>query len=156
MDYGPTVALLRRMPMFAGMDAGSLKVLAFAATHLQLEDGELLCTEGEPADGVYIIDEGKVEVYVERDQEHSQLAVVGRHELVGELAVILNQPRAASVKALGPVKVLRIDSDVFLQLITRHPDTALGVIRTLGQRLTHMIQQYEDLSARLTERIGAR
>ncbi len=156
MDYGLTVALLRRMPMFSGMDARSLKMLAFAATHLQLEDGELLCAEGESADGVYIIDEGKVEVYVERDGDHSRLAVIGRHGLVGELAVILNQPRAATVRALGPVKVLRIDSDVFLRLITCHPGAALGVIRTLGERLTQMIQQYEDLAGKLTQRIGAR
>ena len=154
MDYGLTVALLRRMPMFAGMDPGSLKMLAFAARYLHLDDGEVLCAEGEPADGVYIIDEGKVEVYVERDGEHSRIAVVGRHQLVGELAVILNQPRAATVRALGSVKVLRIDLDVFLQLITCHPDAALGVIRTLGERLTQMIQQYEDLSARVAARIG--
>ncbi len=116
MDYGLTVALLRRMPMFAGMEAGTLKMLAFTARHLQLEDGEVLCAEGEPADGVYIIEEGKVEVYVERDEEHSRIAVVGRHQLVGELAVILNQPRAATVKALGPVKVLRIDFGRLLEV----------------------------------------
>jgi CRP-like cAMP-binding protein len=156
VDYGLTVALLRRMPMFAGMDPRSLKMLAFAATHLQLEDGELLCAEGEAADGVYVIDEGKVEVYVERDGDHSRIAVIGRHGLVGELAVILKQPRAATVRALGPVKVLRIDSDVFLQLITSHPGAALGVIRTLGERLTQMIQQYEDLAGKLTQRIGSR
>jgi CRP-like cAMP-binding protein len=156
VDYGLTVALLRRMPMFAGMDARSLKMLAFAATHLQLEDGELLCSEGEAADGVYIIDEGTVEVYVERDADHARIAVIGRHGLVGELAVILNQPRAATVRALGPVRVLRIDSDVFLRLITSHPDAALGVIRTLGERLTHMIQQYEDLAGKFTQRISTR
>ncbi|MFO1153158.1 MAG: cyclic nucleotide-binding domain-containing protein [Rhodospirillales bacterium] len=156
MDYGPTVALLRRMPMLAGMDARALKMLAFSATHLLLEDGEILCSEGEAADGVYIIDEGTVEVYVEREGASSPIAQVGRHGLVGELAVILNQPRAASVKALGPVKVLRFDADVFLQLITSHPDAALGVIRTLGERLTQMIQQYEELAGKLAERIGAR
>ena len=133
MDYGLTVALLRRMPMLAGMDARGLKMLAFAAAHLQLEDGEILCSEGEAADGVYIIDEGTVEVYVEREGKQSRLATVGPHGLVGELAVILNQPRTATVRAFGPVKVLRIDSDVFLQLITSHPEAALGVIRTLGE-----------------------
>ena len=60
------------------------------------------------------------------------LARLGRHDLFGEMAVICNLPRTADVSARGPLKVLQIEGDVFLQLVTGNPDAALGVMRVLA------------------------
>lgn len=142
MDYGITVGLLRRMPLFCAMDAGTLKLLAFSSSHLHFEDGETLCVQGDPADGVYIIDAGTVEVLIgDGVAGGTRIALVGRHEVVGEIAVILNQPRTATVRAVGPVDALRIESDVFVSLITGHPEAALSVLRTLCERLARMLQR---------------
>lgn len=141
MDYGITVGLLRRMPLFADMDAGTLKMLAFSSAYVRFEDGEALCVEGDAADGVYIIDTGTVEVSLAAAGGVSRIALLGRYEVVGEIAVILNQPRTATVRAIGPVDALKIDSDVFVRLITGHPDAALSVLRTLCERLARMIQR---------------
>lgn len=150
MNYGITVALLRRVPIFASMEAGALKLLAFSSTVLSFADGEVICNEGDPADGVYVIDEGTVEVSVERrGAQAAKVAVVGPHEVVGEIAVILNQPRTATVRALGPVTLVKIDSDIFLGIVTRNPEAALGVLRTLCERLSAMLRRFEDLASRL-------
>ncbi len=146
MNYGLTVSLLRRVPIFASMEAGPLKLLAFSSTHLTVERGEIICHEGDPADGVYIIDEGHVEVSVVRRGQEVTVASVGPHEVVGEIAVILNQPRTATLRALEPVKLVKIDADIFLSTISGNGDAALGVLRTLCERLSSMLQHYQALS----------
>jgi CRP-like cAMP-binding protein len=135
VDYAEAVALLRRIPVFAKLDPASLKLLAFSSTHLTFNDGEALCHEGEPGNSVFIIDEGEVDVTVEVDGNSIHLATLGSHELFGEMAVICNLPRTANVRARGTLKVLEVEGDVFLQLVTSNPDAALGVMRVLGERL---------------------
>ncbi|NJO67742.1 MAG: cyclic nucleotide-binding domain-containing protein [Rhodospirillales bacterium] len=145
MDYEDTVALLRRVPIFASMEAAALKLLAFSSETVTFDDGEIICQEGDLADGVYVIDEGQVVVSVERDGIAAKIAVVGANEVVGELAVILNQPRAASLRAQGTVRLVRIDSDIFIRTVTGNPDAALGVLRILCRRLSNMLRHYEEL-----------
>ncbi len=149
MNYGITVALLRRVPIFASMEASALKLLAFSSTYLTVDDGEIICHEGDASDGVYVIEAGKVEVFVERGDTRVRVAVVGPNEVVGEMAVILNQPRTATVRALGPVRLVKIDADIFLSTVTGNAESALGVLRILCARLSGMLRRYEELSRRL-------
>lgn len=148
MNYGITVALLRRVPIFANIEASALKMMAFSSTVESIEDGEIICSEGDPADGVYVVDQGSVEVSVEKGGVRTKVALVGPHEVLGEVAVILNQPRTATLQAVGPVTLLKIDADIFLGAVTGHPDAALGVLRTLCHRLSGMLARFEDLASR--------
>ena len=150
MEYAEAVALLRRIPVFAKLDPASLKLLAFSSSHLTFSDGEALCHQGEPGNSVFIIEEGEVDVTVEVDGKSIHLATLGSHELFGEMAVICNLPRTANVRARGPLKVLEVEGDVFLQLVTSNPDAALGVMRVLGERLMRApTELYEHVKRRL-------
>jgi CRP-like cAMP-binding protein len=152
VDYAEAVALLRRIPVFAKLDPASLKLLAFSSSHLNFSDGEALCHQGEPGNSVFIIDEGEVDVTVEVDGKSIHLATLGSHELFGEMAVICNLPRTANVRARGPLKVLEVEGDVFLQLVTSNPDAALGVMRILGERLMRVpTELYEHVKRRPPE-----
>lgn len=145
MRYTEAVALLRRIPVFASLDPAGLKMLAFSSTFLMLDEGEVLCHRGEPGDSVFVIDAGEVEVSIDRNGTTIPLAVLGRHDLFGEMAVICNLPRTADVRARGPLTVLKIEGDVFLQLVTGNPDAALGVMRVLTHRLMRFNEAYEQL-----------
>jgi CRP/FNR family transcriptional regulator, cyclic AMP receptor protein len=152
VDYAEAVALLRRIPVFAKLDPASLKLLAFSSSHLTFSDGEALCHQGEPGSSVFVIDEGEVEVTVDVDGKSVHLATLGSHDLFGEMAVICNLPRAADVCARGPLKVLEIEGDVFLRLVTSNPDAALGVMRVLSERLMRVPTEiYEHAKRRLSE-----
>jgi CRP-like cAMP-binding protein len=151
LDYAEAVALLRRIPVFASLDAASLKLLAFSSSHLILNDGEALCHQGDPGDSVFVIDEGEVEVTIKVDGAPIQIARFGQHDLFGEMGVICNQPRTADVCARGPLKVLKIEGDVFLQLVTANPNAALGVMRVLTERLMRFTELYERLKRSLPE-----
>jgi CRP-like cAMP-binding protein len=139
VDYSDTVALFRTIPIFATMDVRSLKVLAYASSHLAVEPGDALCYQGEAADSVYIIVDGQAEVVVGRQGKDVRVATVGRYEVVGEIAVLLNQRRTATVRAITPGRVLKIDAETFISAVTGHPDAALSVMRTLCRRIVSLL-----------------
>ena len=145
LNYPETVTLLRRIPIFAKLEPASLKLLAFSSSYLSFNDGEVLCRQGEPGDSVFVIEEGEVDVTISAGGKLAHLATLGSHELFGEMAVICNLPRSADVHARGPLRVLKIEGDVFLRLVTTNPDAALGVMRVLSERLMRVAELYERL-----------
>lgn len=149
MHYAEAVALLRSISVFAALDPASLKLLAFSSTYLRLDDGEMLCRQGESGDSVFVIEDGAVEITINVDGKPIHIATLGDHDLIGEMAVICNLPRTADVRAHGPLKVLKIEGDVFLRLVTANPDAALGVMRILTERLMRFIELYERMKRSL-------
>jgi len=149
VNYNEAVSVLRGIPVFASFDTASLKMLAFSSSYLHLDDGEALCHQGDPGDSVFVVYEGEVKVsLVLPDNGRIHLARLGRNDILGEMAVICNLPRTADVHACGPLKVLRIEGDVFLQLVTGNPEAALGMMRMLAERLVRFTEQYEQLRLR--------
>lgn len=151
MRYAETITILRGIPLFCRLDPTKLKRLAFACTDLTFAAGENLFVEGEPADGAYIIEEGEVDVIVAREGREVRVGRLGHFELFGEMAIILNQKRTATIRAATPLKVLKIDADVFLRLVTETPDVALAVMRSLSEKITRLTERYEQLEVRVAE-----
>jgi CRP-like cAMP-binding protein len=135
MQFTESVAALRRVPLFAALDAATLKLLAFSASVVTLHKGEVLFRNGEPSDSVYVIDAGELEVIVQSDGRPQVVASLGRHQLVGEMGVLRNKPRSATMRAASEVTLLRVDADVFLRLVTTNADAALAVMRDLSEKL---------------------
>jgi CRP-like cAMP-binding protein len=145
VQYGDAISVLRSIPLFCKLDPAKLKLLAFSSTSLTFEEGEELFREGDPADGAYIIEEGKVDVLSGRNGCPVKLGTLEKSDLFGEMALILNQSRSATIRATQHLKVLKIDSDVFLRLITENPDAALTVMRSLSQKVTQLTERYREL-----------
>ena len=127
--------MLRKVPFFGGLDSAKLKLLAFTSRALKFAPGEPLMRKGEPADSAYVILEGEVEIVGETAAGEFIVAIVGRNQLQGEMGVITNTPRGATVRAKDAVQALRISGDVFLRLISENPDCALDVMRQLCVRV---------------------
>jgi CRP-like cAMP-binding protein len=144
VDFNEAVQVLRRIPIFSKLDPAKLKLLAFASDHLTYDDGEVLFKEGDPPDSAYIIDEGEVNICAgEDDTCDLVVGTLGRHDLFGEMAIFRNAPRVATIRASGPVSVMRIDGDMFLRLVTENPDTALGVMRMLSDKIARTTERFE-------------
>ncbi len=149
MDYMSACGVLRGIPIFATLDPAKLKLLAFASEALTFASGEVLFRGGDPADCAYLIAEGEVEICVEREGEPIIVERLGRHALFGELALFRHAPRVATVKAQTPLKVLRIDGDMFLRFVSENPETALGVMRMLSDKIARATDHAEVLEDRL-------
>jgi CRP-like cAMP-binding protein len=155
VEYGEAVQVLRKIPIFSKLDTPKLKLLAFASDYLTFEDGEILFREGDPADCAYLIDDGGVLICTGETDCQVVVGTLGRHDLFGEMAIFRNAPRVATIRASGPVKVLRIDGDMFLRMVTENPDTALGVMRMLSEKIARTTEQFEALEERVRRSVAA-
>jgi CRP-like cAMP-binding protein len=135
VDVFQEAEMLRKVPFFGGLDPAKLKLLAFTSRAVKFDPGERLMSRGDPPDSVFVIIEGEVEILGETPAGEFIVAVVGRNELQGEMGVISNTPRGASVRAKSQVRALRIAGDVFLRLLTENPGCALHVMRELSARV---------------------
>jgi len=147
MQLSEIVAVLRGIPLFASLDSRKLKLLAFSSDYLRFEAGEVLFSEGDPADSVYLINEGLVDIFTGSGEHEVKVATLGKHGLVGEMAIFRNAPRSATIRAAGPVRVFKIDGHDFLRMVTEDRDAALTVMRILSEKLAATTDEYERLKA---------
>jgi CRP-like cAMP-binding protein len=101
-------------------------------------DGEMIVTQGESGDCMYVIQEGEVEVFVRRDGRDIPIAVRKSGEFFGEMAIFEREKRSASVRARGPARVLTVDRKQLLSRIQDDPSLAYRVIQTLSSRLREL------------------
>ena len=125
------VAALHRVQMFAGIPGRVLAAVAEAAVEERASQGDVLMEEGAVEAHLYAIVEGRVRVH----RSGRVLGELGPGATVGELAVLAPAPRSASVTALEPTLVLRVDQLVFDELLVEWPELAHGVIEELVSRL---------------------
>nr|WP_257098740.1 cyclic nucleotide-binding domain-containing protein [Pseudovibrio flavus] len=117
--------------MFHGIDGSKLRLLAFMSQRVEYQDGEELCSQGDTGDSAFVILSGQADVLVDGEK----LAVVGEHAIVGEISILCDVPRTATLRASGIVDVLTIAKDDFIKLMKEFPEMSLEVMRTLAERL---------------------
>lgn len=125
------VFLLKGVPLLSDLSGEQLLPVAEIVQHVHIEAGDLVFSEGQPGNHLYVILEGLVDV--QRGPEH--LATLGTKECFGEMALLDQAPRMASVRASTDVELLAIARDDFQDLLDMHPALARGIIRVLTQRL---------------------
>ena len=131
--------------MFAKLEPSKLKLLAFTSESLTLEHGEVLCHEGDQADCAYVVMDGTVEVVIGGEGEERRVGERSNYDVIGEVGVLLNEPRNATLRAKGAVVVLQVTDEQFLKLLAENVDVALHVIRQLSKRLTEATHELEKL-----------
>lgn len=130
-------AALRAVPLFRNTEMRALQLLAFMSEIVTFHPGEALCVQGERGDAAYVVLEGAAEVWVAGADggERRLVGRIGRHEVVGEIAVLCDIPRTADVIAVSELKALRIGKELMLRMLRDAPDMALEVMRALAVRL---------------------
>lgn len=139
MSLVEEVEVIKRIPLFCKVDPARLKLLAFASERLTFDGGRYFFHAGDEGDSAYIILEGEAEILAGEDE--AVVARLGPNELIGEIAMICNKPRTASVRADGEVTALRIPKDVFMPMLTEFPGMALQITIELANRLERTTQQ---------------
>ena len=130
------VLFLRSVPLFADLQPAELKQVASIAQERLFSDGEAICRQGEAGEEMFIVISGEARVVLEAEAGQSRdLARRRPGEVVGEMAIITQEPRLASVLAAGQVRLLSIDRRSFEGILRERPETGLAVMRVLSQRL---------------------
>jgi signal transduction histidine kinase len=130
-----TIQALRNAPLFTQLSDEDLARLAATVQRQKLPAGAFLLREGEPGDAMYVVVSGELEVTKRAGSTELPLARVGPGAIQGEIAAIEGRPRAASVKALTEVEVLRVPREGLLALLDAGPEPALALLRVVLERL---------------------
>lgn len=138
--------LLKRCPLFGELSDSEIDALARVASQHEFARDEVIFSVQESADGLYVIASGRVKVCVPTSGgKELILATLGAEQFFGEMALLDNEPRSASVMAQLPTTVYRIHRDDFEALIQSHPGIARKLLRELSLRLRRANAQVESL-----------
>ncbi|HEY7610573.1 MAG TPA: Crp/Fnr family transcriptional regulator [Alphaproteobacteria bacterium] len=135
MSLNEEVELLRNIPMFANIEPSKLKLLAFTSERMAFKDGDVLFRQGEQGDSAYVIIGGEADVIVDTPKGPLTVAKLKRNDIVGEIAILCDVPRTATVKAASKLEAMVIAKDLFFRLIMEFPQMAVEIMRELARRL---------------------
>lgn len=141
MTLHEEVDLLRRIPLFAQIEPAKLKLIAFTSERVAFDAGRVLFNQGDLANAAYIIIEGKAEVIVESEAGPVTVAVLGPNDFFGDIAILCDVPRTASIRARSRLVTLRISKDLFFRMLTDFPKMSLTIMRVIAQRLENTTAQ---------------
>jgi CRP-like cAMP-binding protein len=154
LSLNEEVELLRKIPLFAKIEPSKLKLLAFTSERLTFKPGDVLFRQGELGDAAYIIVSGNADVMVETPTGPLTVARIGSHDFVGEIAILCDVPRTATVRASSELVTLRIAKELFFRLVTEFPQMAVEIMRVLAQRLEKTTADLREANARLAKAGG--
>ncbi len=148
MSLEEDVELLRKIPLFAKIEPSKLKLLAFTSQRLTFNAGDSLFKQGDAGDALYVIMEGDADVLVDTPGGQITVATMGTNDFVGDIAVLCDVPRTATVTATSKLVTMRITKDLFFQLVCQFPQIAIEIMRVLAQRLDVTTRQLQDAVAK--------
>jgi CRP/FNR family cyclic AMP-dependent transcriptional regulator len=111
------------------------------------QDGEVIIRQGEVGGDMYVIQSGRVVVLLEKDGKEVQLAIREEGDFLGEMALFDRDVRSATVRALGPVRVLTVDKKNLLRRIHDDPSLAFRIIEKMSRRIRELDVEVARLSS---------
>jgi anion transporter len=139
--YAP---LLRQVDLFAGLDRVTLAKLAAHLQPLSYAAPSIIFSRGDVEGAFYLVASGSVGVYIPDSSGVTEMRVKVLHagEPFGEMALLTNSPRTATIKVETDCEVLRLERGAFLDLVRENPSVALVIAATLSRRLAAMLAQH--------------
>ena len=125
------IELLKRTPLFAACSKAELRALASSADELDLREGTVITREGRPGREFFVLVSGTARV----TKDGKAIAELGAGDWFGEIALLTDTPRTATITATSPVDVLVITDRRFRQVVETMPSFALKILASLADRL---------------------
>ena len=122
---------LRSIPLFAGLSDHGLKRVAELSSEFEAPAGWVLVEVGQPGSGMFVLEEGTVQVHTPDGREWE----LGPGDFFGELALLTDHPRNARIRAKTPVRCLAISRADFSRLLKEEPEIAVAMLPTLAERI---------------------
>ncbi len=139
-----------QLPLFEGVDRRDLDWLFSTAEPVEIPAGHVLMKEGDPGGSLYLVLDGEFEFTKRSGEQEVVLAVRGSGEVIGEMSLLDQSPRSATVRATRDSRLLMIKQDAFHQLLSTSPAATLAILQTVTSRLRNteiMLRQSEKMAA---------
>ena len=142
-----STTLLRNVPLFAGLDEVRLSVLTRTIVRRNFGRNTMIIGAGDPTDSLYIVISGRLKVLMSDEQGREViLSMLGPGEFFGEMGLLDDSPRSASVVSVEPCDLLSISKTDFKRSLAENFDLSLMVMRGLVKRLREADQKIGSLA----------
>jgi CRP/FNR family cyclic AMP-dependent transcriptional regulator len=137
---------LRNVPLFKGIQPKHLKSLAKWTTTRSYQPGQVIVSEGQTGLGLYVIQTGKVQISLHSAHGELDLRTMGPGESFGEISLLDDRPRSATVTAVEWTSAVLLDKSQFLAEMHSHPEMALTMLPVLVTWLRESDRKIAELS----------
>jgi len=138
--------VLRRSPLFAGLDEQATSDLLSSMIPIRMERGDILFNEGDQGDRLYVIAEGKVKLgRTSYDGRENLLAILGPGEMFGELSLFDPGPRTATATAVAETQLVGLGTDALHAYLSARPQVSFTLLAALARRLRRTNESIADL-----------
>jgi len=144
LSLAEEVEVLKKIPLFANVEQSKLKLLAFTSEKITFQGGDVLFRQDEIGNAAYIIMDGSADVIVNTPNGPLKVATVGKNDFVGEIAILCDMPRTATIQAATELQTLCISKELFFRLVTEFPQMAVEIMRVLAHRLERTTRQLRE------------
>lgn len=130
------LSFLKEVPIFSDLNEDALELVLKKSRSIKFRKGTILMSEGETGESLYLINSGKVKIYLSDENGNEiTLFVEGPGSYIGEISLLDNAPRTASAVTLENTEVISLSKKDFMALITENPDIAFNIINALTQKM---------------------
>ncbi len=151
MALNDEVEMLGNVSLFSGLQPSQLKLLAFTSQHLTFTEGDMLFSQNDSGDAAYVVLCGKAEVIVKINGSDVVVATLGENSIIGEIAILCDVPRTASVRAATRLETLCIEKEQLLKLLQEFPTMAIDLMKVLAERLAATTADLSEARAELNK-----
>lgn len=138
--------VLRQAPLFSGLDDEAATALETSMSSSSLRRGEVLFSEGDDGDQLYVVTEGKIKLgRTSPDGRENLLAILGPGQMFGELSFFDPGPRSATATAVTDVELKSLGHEALSPVLNAHPDVAHALLNQLAGRLRRTNEVVGDL-----------
>lgn len=148
MSLAEEVDLLRGIALFERMEPSKLKLLAMTSDRVNFRPNAVMMRQGDDGDAAYVIISGAADVLINTPNGQMKVAELGAGQIVGEIAILIDIPRTATIQTPEGLTALKISKENFLRLLHGSPQVGVEIIRVLAGRL-------EATNAQLREAVAA-
>lgn len=150
MALDDDIRILSGVALFEGFAPDQLRLLAFGAERLDFQRGEIVFREGDKAEAAFILAEGTIELFRERQGKQVSVGTLEPGALIGEYALITITQRPASAVAAGGVSLLKVDRRSFRRILEEYPDLAVRLYRRIATDFQTMVDEIDRLAPRFS------
>ena len=138
--------MVRKAPLFGGLDEQTAESLIATMSPQRLERGDVLFHEGDQGDRLYVIGEGKIKLgRTSSDGRENLLAILGPGEMFGELSLFDPGPRTATATAVAETQVVSMGNEQLKEFLAQRPGVAATLLAALARRLRRTNDVLADL-----------
>lgn len=135
MSLQEEIVLLRNIPLFSKVEASKLKLIAFTSEKVEFMAGDYLCRQGDVGQTAYILMKGRADVCIETADGPLLVNELGENDIFGEVSLLCDVPRTASVQAKTNITTLCISKELFFRLLEEFPQVGIELMREMAHRL---------------------